>query len=266
MKTPKNTTPGSARSGKSTLEERFFLSGPGRRLAELIRAGRIFFEFLRGFRKLHFVGPCVTVFGSARFPEDHVYYQLARQVGSQLAEAGFTVMTGGGPGIMEAANRGAREVDGLSIGCNIELPEEQECNRYLDQWVEFNHFFVRKVMLVKYSYAFVVLPGGFGTLDEIFETLTLVQTGKILDLPVVVMGTEYWSEMIDFVSHTMVREGTISPEDAARWILTDSPEEAVSIIVKAANTRFHLNLKPRWILGESRRTRKRAPKEGSTEP
>lgn len=266
MKTSKNVNPGSPRSGKRTLEERFFLSGPGRRLAELIRAARIFFEFLRGFRKLHFVGPCVTVFGSARFPEDHVYYQLARKVGSELANAGFTVMTGGGPGVMEAANRGAREAGGRSIGCNIELPEEQDPNPYLDQWVEFNHFFVRKVMLVKYSYAFVVLPGGFGTLDEIFETLTLVQTGKILDLPVVVMGAGYWAEMIDFVSHTMVREGTISPEDADRWVITDSPEEAVSSIVKAANTRFHLNLKPRWILGESGRTRQRAPKESSIEP
>lgn len=255
MKTSKDIPPGSPRSGKRTLEERFFLSGPGRRLVELIRAARIFFEFLRGFRKLHFVGPCVTVFGSARFPEDHVYYQLAREVGGQLAAAGFTVMTGGGPGIMEAANRGAREAGGRSIGCNIGLPEEQDPNPYLDEWVDFDHFFVRKVMLVKYSYAFVVLPGGFGTMDEIFETLTLVQTGKIMDLPVVVMGSEYWSEMIDFVSGTMVREGTISPEDAERWTITDSPEEAVSAIVQAANARFHLDLKPRWILGEAKRPR-----------
>ena len=244
------------RSEKKTLEERFFLSGPGKRVSELVRAGRIFTEFLRGFRRLHFVGPCVTVFGSARFPEDHVYYRLAREVGAQLAHAGFTVMTGGGPGVMEAANRGAQEAGGRSIGCNIELPCEQEPNPYLDEWVEFDHFFVRKVMLVKYSYAFVVMPGGFGTMDEIFETLTLVQTGKILDLPVVVMGSEYWSEMIDFVSGTMVREGTISPEDAERWMITDSPEEAVSAIVKAANTRFHLDLKPRWILGESKRPRR----------
>ena len=165
------------RSEKKTLEERFFLSGPGKRVSELVRAGRIFTEFLRGFRRLHFVGPCVTVFGSARFPEDHVYYRLAREVGAQLAHAGFTVMTGGGPGVMEAANRGAQEAGGRSIGCNIELPCEQEPNPYLDEWVEFDHFFVRKVMLVKYSYAFVVMPGGFGTMDEIFETLTLVQTG-----------------------------------------------------------------------------------------
>ncbi len=246
----------SPRDEKRTLEERFFLSGPGKRAAELIRAGRIFAEFLKGFRRLHFVGPCVTVFGSARFPEDHVYYQLAREVGAKLAHAGFTVMTGGGPGVMEAANRGAREAGGRSIGCNIELPCEQEPNPYLDEWVEFDHFFVRKVMLVKYSYAFVVMPGGFGTMDEIFETLTLVQTGKILDLPVVVMGSEYWSEMIDFVSGTMVREGTISPEDAERWTITDSPEEAVSAIAREASTRFHLNLKPRWILGESGRPRR----------
>jgi uncharacterized protein (TIGR00730 family) len=146
---------------------------------ELIRVLRIMVEFVRGFRALHFVGPCVTVFGSARFKEDHPYYALGREVGRELARAGFTVMTGGGPGIMEAANRGAKEVGGRSVGCNIELPAEQKPNQYLDRFITFHHFFVRKVMLVKYSYAFVALPGGFGTLDEIFETATLVQTGKI---------------------------------------------------------------------------------------
>ena len=251
-------TPRLARPKNSTLEGRLFLRGAGRRLVELIRAGRIFVEFISGFRKLHFVGPCVTVFGSARFPEHHLYYQLARQVGRELAGAEFTVMTGGGPGIMEAANRGAQEAGGFSIGCNIELPQEQEHNRYLDQWVDFNHFFVRKVMLVKYSYAFVVLPGGFGTLDEIFEMLTMVQTGKILEFPVVVMGTDYWAEMINFVSQTMVREGTISPEDADRWVITDSPEKAVSSIVKATSSRFSFELKPRWILGEAGRSSKRS--------
>src|SRR5262245_60515207 len=168
-----------------------FLQGPQPRGFELARAARIFVEFIRGFRALHFVGPCVTVFGSARFPEDHRYYQLARDVGARLAHAGFTVMTGGGPGIMEAANRGAREAGGRSIGCNIELPHEQRPNAYVDRWITFRHFFVRKVMLVKYSYAFVALPGGFGTLDEIFETVTLVQTGKIQEFPLVLIGTDF---------------------------------------------------------------------------
>ena len=164
-----NTGP---RWGKGTRdrEEMSLLSGPLPRSSELLRAGRIFLEFIRGFRALHFVGPCVTVFGSARFGDPHPYYQMARRAGSQLAEAGFTVMTGGGPGIMEAANRGAKEAGGKSIGCNIKLPVEQKPNAYLDKWIEFQHFFVRKVMLVKYSYAFIALPGGFGTLDEIFET------------------------------------------------------------------------------------------------
>ena len=164
-------------------EIRRFLQGPQPRRKELVRALRIMAEFIRGFRALHFVGPCVTVFGSARFKEDHPYYALGREVGRELARAGFTVMTGGGPGIMEAANRGAKEVGGRSVGCNIELPAEQKPNPYLDRWITFHHFFVRKVMLVKYSYAFVALPGGFGTLDEIFETATLVQTGKIRGVP-----------------------------------------------------------------------------------
>src|SRR5207302_3648648 len=156
-----------------------FLQGPQPRGYELSRAIRIFFELIHGFRSLHFVGPCVTVFGSARFHEDHRYYQMAHAVGALLARAGFTVMTGGGPGIMEAANRGAKEAGGYSVGCNIELPQEQRPNPYLDRWITFHHFFVRKLMLVKYSYAFVALPGGFGTLDEIFETATLIQTAKI---------------------------------------------------------------------------------------
>ena len=146
-------------------DDRRFLAGPQSRLRELLWALRIFVEFIRGFRALHFVGPCVTVFGSARFPEQHRYYDMARRVGAQLARDGFTVMTGGGPGIMEAANRGAKEAGGRSIGCNIELPEEQKPNAYVDRWVTFRHFFVRKVMLVKYSYAFIIMPGGAGTMD-----------------------------------------------------------------------------------------------------
>src|SRR5262245_21448532 len=180
LSAPTKTQPGPDTWGHGASPEvRRFLQGPQARRSELFRAIRIFIEFIRGFRALHFVGPCVTVFGSARFKEDHPYYALGREVGRALARAGFTVMTGGGPGIMEAANRGAKDVGGRSVGCNIELPEEQRPNPYLDRWITFRHFFVRKVMLVKYSYAFVALPGGFGTLDEIFETATLVQTGKI---------------------------------------------------------------------------------------
>jgi uncharacterized protein (TIGR00730 family) len=235
-------------------EEIQFLRGPQRRSFELWRAIRIFCEFLRGFRTLHFVGPCVTVFGSARFPETHSYYVLARQLGGRLARAGFTVMTGGGPGIMEAANRGAREAGGRSVGCNIELPQEQRPNPYLDRWLTFRHFYVRKVMLVKYSYAFVALPGGFGTLDEIFETAVLIQTGKIRDFPLVLMGQEFWQPLLDFVEMRLVREGVVDPADPKRFTVTDSVEEAVTVIVDAATRRFGLSYHPpvkrRWFLWE----------------
>jgi uncharacterized protein (TIGR00725 family) len=154
---------------KAAPEETRFLEGPQPRGFELMRAARIFFELIRGFRTLHFVGPCVTVFGSARFKEGHPYYSLGRSVGRELARVGFTVMTGGGPGIMEAVNRGARDAGGRSIGCNILLPKEQKPNPYLDSWITVRHFFVRKLMLVKYSYAFIAMPGGYGTLDEVFE-------------------------------------------------------------------------------------------------
>jgi hypothetical protein len=231
-----------------------FLQGPQRRGFELARAVRVFVELVRGFRALHFVGPCVTVFGSARFPDGHPYYGLAREVGSGLARAGFTVMTGGGPGIMEAANRGAKEVGGHSIGINIELPREQRPNPYLDRWITFRHFFVRKVMLVKYSYAFVALPGGFGTLDEIFETATLVQTGKIEDFPLVLMGVDFWRPLMDFLQDRLAAEGTIDPSDVHRMMLTDSAEEAVRAITGIAMQRFGLTygprLKRRWYLGE----------------
>ena len=166
----------------------------------------VFTEFMRGFRALHFVGPCVTVFGSARFTEDAPLLRgRAARSARGWPRLGFTVMTGGGPGIMEAANRGAKEVGGRSVGCNIELPQEQQPNPYLDRWITFRHFFVRKVMLVKYSYAFVALPGGFGTLDEIFETATLIQTGKIRDFPLVLMGREFWRPLADFLHGPLER-------------------------------------------------------------
>jgi uncharacterized protein (TIGR00730 family) len=199
------------------------------------------------------VGPCVTVFGSARFPDGHPYYALARELGARLAAAGFTVMTGGGPGIMEAANRGAKDVGGRSVGCNIELPNEQVPNPYLDRWITFRHFFVRKVMLVKYSYAFVALPGGFGTLDEIFETATLIQTGKIREFPLVLLGRDFWHPLMEFLEDRLVREGTVDPADPKRLTVTDSPAEAVAVIADTAVRRFGLSYRRprrRWFLGE----------------
>jgi uncharacterized protein (TIGR00730 family) len=215
---------------RGSLDDRALLRGPRRRLEELTRLLRILGEFVRGFRALRVVGPCVTFFGSARFPPGHRYYELARELGARIARIGSTVMTGGGPGIMEAANRGAREEGGRSIGCNIQLPREQRPNPYLDQFIEFRYFFVRKVMLVKYSHAFVVFPGGFGTLDELFEALTLIQTGKIQNFRVVLMGTDYWGPMLDFIHRHMVTAGTISVEDLALLQPTDDPEEAVAVI------------------------------------
>lgn len=240
---------------KATPETARFLQGPQPRGYELFRAIRVFVELIRGFRALHFAGPCVTVFGSARFDEMHPHYQLARKVGSLLARAGFTVMTGGGPGIMEAANRGAREAGGPSLGCNIVLPKEQKPNPYLDKWITFRYFFVRKLMLVKYSYAFIAMPGGFGTLDEIFETATLIQTGKIRDFPLVFMGRSYWQPLLDFLQNTMVKEGTIDEADFARLTVSDSPEEVVQSITSVAMERFGLTygsrMKPSWLLGEA---------------
>jgi uncharacterized protein (TIGR00730 family) len=241
--------------GTQSPEEGRFLEGPQTRASELRRLMRIVREFVQGFRRLHFLGPCVTVFGSARFPEDHRFYALGREMGRRLGAAGFTVMTGGGPGIMEAANRGAKEAGACSVGLNIVLPFEQDHNPYLDLWMEFRYFFVRKVMLVKYSYGFVVLPGGFGTLDEIFETATLIQTGKIKQFPLVLMGTEYWQPLMDFMRDKMIPEGTISPVDVERIFFTDSPDEAMEFIIKAVTGEIGLVWKPRdrprWYLGES---------------
>jgi len=216
-------------------EEKKFLQGSRAHPEELASAGRIFLEFVRGFQALERVGRCVTVFGSARFPEGHQYYEMARKLGHRLAIEGFAVMTGGGPGIMEAANRGAKEGGGLSVGCNIMLPKEQEPNPYLDRFVEFDHFFVRKVMLVKYSQAFVVLPGGFGTMDEVFETATLMQTGKVDAFPIVAMGDDFWSPLSDFIQTALMKEGTISPSDLNLFHLTDSIDKTISIIKTGFN-------------------------------
>jgi uncharacterized protein (TIGR00730 family) len=217
--------------GKVEGAEKAFLKGRRNREADLESAVTFFLEFLRGFESFDFEQPCVTVFGSARFGEDHRYYQLAREVGGALADAGYAVMTGGGPGIMEAANRGAKEAGGLSLGCNIELPHEQEPNPYLDRFIEFEHFFIRKVMLVKYSSAFVIMPGGFGTLDEAFEVITLVQTNKLERFPIVSMGgRDFWGHLGDFMRDTMLREGVISHEDTEFIRAADTAAEAVALI------------------------------------
>ncbi len=223
--------------------ERLFLSGPRSRIKELLSVLEIMGEFLRGFRTLHFVGPCVTVFGSARFHEDHPYYALAEKVGAGLARLGFTVMTGGGPGVMEAASRGAKQAGGHTVGCNIVLPEEQKLNPYVDRAVSFEHFFVRKVMLVKYSYAFVVMPGGLGTMDELYEALTLIQTAKIQNFPVVLMSSEYYRPLMGFLAK-MVAAGTISNTDLDLLLLTDSVEEAMDHIDKHAVRSFGLDKPP----------------------
>jgi uncharacterized protein (TIGR00730 family) len=221
--------------------DEIFLEGPRSRFRELLILIRVMRDFLRGFRALHFVGPCVTVFGSARIKIDSPYYELAKEMGTAIARLGFTVMTGGGQGIMEAANRGAKEVGGRSVGCNIELPREQHPNAYLDRSVTLRYFFVRKTLLVKYSYAFVILPGGAGTLDEMFEAITLIQTRKIKSFPVVIMGTEYWRQLIPFIDK-MVKAGMIAPSDADLVYVTDSVDDAIAHIRSKTIEPFGLRL------------------------
>ncbi|MEB2345014.1 MAG: TIGR00730 family Rossman fold protein [Deltaproteobacteria bacterium] len=207
--------------------EEAWLRGPDDLLLDFDRAFRIFQEFVRGCRALYDLGPAVTVFGSARFAEEHRWYALARAVGRAFAEAGYAVVTGGGPGVMEAANRGAREAGGLSVGCNILLPEEQRPNPYLDRILTFDHFFVRKVMLVKYSSAFVILPGGLGTMDELFEAATLIQTAKIERFPLVAMGVDYWAPILSAFGGQALRAGTVGEGELAVFS-TDSPAEALA--------------------------------------
>ncbi|MBX7143607.1 MAG: TIGR00730 family Rossman fold protein [Oligoflexia bacterium] len=233
--------------GKLSIEsiEHRFLEGPHTRSFEFLRLCKIFWEFLKGFRALHFLGPCVTVFGSARFGPGNPYYSGAQEMGKLLAKSGFAVMTGGGPGIMEAANRGAQEAGGYSVGANIVLPKEQKPNQYLDRWVEFRYFFVRKVMLVKYSYAFVAFPGGFGTLDEIFETATLIQTGKIKHFPVVLIGKEYWAPLMEFLNNTLLMRGAIDAKDKDIFFVTDDPQEALARIKQEAFDDFGLRYRYR---------------------
>lgn len=246
---------------QAVQEDIFFLEGPRSRFKEFIFLMKIVLEFIRGFRKLHFAGPCVTVFGSARFKEGHRYYEMAREVGAAIARNGFTTMTGGGPGIMEAANRGALEAGGRSVGCNIILPFEQAPNPYLHKWVDIKYFFVRKVLLSKYSYAFIVMPGGMGTMDELFESLTLIQTGKMEQFPVVLMGKEYYRELYEHIEF-MAKESTISRTDLELFLFTDSVEEAMAHINKVVDEyklRKEVPIKPSRWLGERKFVHSRQP-------
>lgn len=233
-------------------KEMVYLDGPKPRIHELGFAWEIFKEFIKGFRVLHFVGPCITVFGSARVTIDHPYYKAAEMFGKRIAQLGFTTITGGGPGTMEAANKGAFENGGTSIGCNIKLPFEQKANPYVQKSVTFNYFFVRKVLLVKYSYAFIIMPGGFGTMDEFFETLTLVQTTTISNFPIVLFGKDYYQPLLDYMN-LMSEKGTINKEDLKLLLLTDDFDEAMNHISSYINTHFKIKPHKRlWWLFEKK--------------
>lgn len=223
----------------ASKEEIKFLAGPQNRLQDFKFALSVLFEFIKGFRALHFAGPCVTIFGSARFKDGHPYFEQTEQLAGKIARLGFTIMTGGGPGIMEAANKGAKEAGGRSVGCNIVLPHEQQPNPYLDKWVNIKYFFVRKTLLLKYSYAFVVMPGGFGTLDEYFEALTLIQTKMMSQFPIVIFDKEFHKDLIAHIE-SLKQGQTISPEDTNLYLVTDSIDEAVAYIQKNSITKFNL--------------------------
>lgn len=231
-------------------KEPVYLEGPKSRGYELLFAWNVFREIIRAIRCLHFIGPGITVFGSARFKEDHKYYECAREFGKRIASIGFTTITGGGPGIMEAANRGAYENGGKSVGCNIQLPFEQAENKYLHTSMTFEYFFTRKTMLVKYSYAFIIMPGGFGTMDELFETLTLVQTKSVHSFPIVIFGKEFYEPLID-VMNQMAEHGTISKEDLSLVLLTDDVTEAMEHIIKYIKSNYKVKPRKRmWWLFE----------------
>src|SRR6476659_3750664 len=224
------------RIGKShATEDEQFLKPTPRGRPEFIdtdpwRVLRIQSEFVEGFDALAGIGPAVTVFGSARVEEGAPAYELARTIARRLAEAGYAIITGGGPGTMEAANRGCREGGGLSVGCNIELPHEQGMNAYVDLGVEFRYFFARKTMFVKYADGFVIRPGGFGTLDELFEALTLIQVGKVRHFPVVLVGRAYWSGLLDWIRDTLVTRGAVDAADLDLLRVTDDPDEVVGLV------------------------------------
>jgi uncharacterized protein (TIGR00730 family) len=240
-----------ARPARSADEVRRTPSTPDQRLldtgsqlntpSDMWRVLRIQSEFVEGFGALATLGPAVSVFGSARIPRDDPAYALTEDIGRRLAEAGFAVITGGGPGLMEAANKGASDAGGLSVGLGIELPREQGLNPYVELGVEFNYFFARKTMFVKYAQGFIVMPGGFGTLDELFESLTLVQTQKVTWFPIVLVGTEFWSGLLDWIREVLVARGTVSPGDVDLLTVTDDPAEAVAAMVDAAEERRRRN-------------------------
>lgn len=233
-------------------DESLFVRGPLSRFKEFTFAVKVFINFLKAFRKMHFIGPCVTVFGSARFTKDSEHYKNAEKIGAALAKTGFTVMTGGGPGIMEAANKGAFEAGGNSVGCNIILPFEQKPNPYLHKWIDIPYFFIRKVILIKYSYAFVVMPGGIGTLDELFEALTLIQNKVISDFPIVIFDSVYHKELWEHIQ-LMAENESISPEDMELLFVTDSVEDLMAHIESHTIEKFGLikkPVKPKWWLGE----------------
>ena len=236
-----------------TKSEIKFLEGPQNRWKEFRFSVNVLLEFIKGFRTLHFVGPCVTVFGSARFKEDHPYYKQTQTIAGEIARLGFTIMTGGGPGIMEAANRGAKDVGGRSVGCNIVLPHEQKQNPYLDKWVNIKYFFVRKTLLIKYSYAFVVMPGGFGTLDEYFEALTLIQTKMISQFPIIIFDKDFHKAVLSHID-LMMQKGTISPDDLKLCLFTDSVAEAIAHLKEHSINKFALTAeqktKSSWWLFE----------------
>ena len=233
-------------------KEQVYLEGPKSRRYELSFAIRVFRQFIKGFRTLHFVGPAITVFGSARFKEDHPYYEKAREFGKRIAALGLTTITGGGPGIMEAANRGAFENGGISVGCNIRLPFEQKPNPFVNKSITFEHFFVRKVLMVKYSYAFIIMPGGFGTMDEFFETLTLVQTKTIIQFPIVLFGKEFYSNLWNYAEF-MAQQGTISRDDMKLVLLTDDIDEAMQHIQNYISQNYQVKPRKRlWWLFEKR--------------
>ena len=232
--------------------ENAFLAGPRSRWQEFLFSLEVLFQFIKGFRNLHFVGPCITIFGSARFSKDDVYYQTTETLATRLGKMGFAIMTGGGPGIMEAANKGAKNAGALSLGCNIELPFEQHPNPYLDRMVNIRYFFVRKELLRKYSSGFVIMPGGLGTLDEFFEVITLIQTGKMNNFPVVVMGLEYHEKLMRYFE-SLIKEATVGSTDFQHILFTDDIAEAAEHIrnftERAPEKLTNLDA-PLWILGE----------------
>lgn len=231
--TDKKTAQRASHKSRGRLEEVRFLQGEDTPSTETWRTFRIMAEFIKGFEKLQGITKAVSMFGSARIKPESPYYKLATTTAKELARAGFTIITGGGPGAMEAANKGAKEAKGLSVGLNIKLPFEQHINPYVDITETFNFFFVRKVMLVKYSSAFVIVPGGFGTLDEMFEALTLIQTGKISHFPVILLGSEYWQPLIDWIKTSVLESKMINAEDLDYFHITDDPKEVARIVQKA---------------------------------